>query len=1052
MNDKIIINTISKLHFTIVSALSFIFLTLSLLFILLQNGVYIQNISLPNLQIKKLYIKWNEKLNISIQEAKIIKNSKKTNTKIGTEQVNKFFKSLLLFDNWFERIEVNKIIFNNINASFKYIDGQEGFLSASSKDFSFRSSLFFESHYFNAKIEEFHDYKRKIKINGNIIFDSYYNMEILSALNININNDINLTVYALADKEKLSYKIDSKENIKSIKHTIEMLGMPKEVKYWVYDAIKISDIELKSAYGWIEFDNLAKALKNLHVLAIANNLEYRYNPKLEAVITKKTELEFKDGILFIRPKDAYQYGFYLNKSWLKIDFSKKEELLTLFLLFEGKVNKDLLNLLHTYKIDLPFLQNSGNVDTNLKIEVGLRNIDVTAKGDFFTKKANFNYLGLDIDIFNARIFLHNYDVKIDKMHSKYKNIATADVDVRFNAKKNEGTIDFDVQDVNFKEIGLSLKKRKTPLKVAYEISNKQDTIDVENSSWLFKGKDVNVDRATIPFDLKTLVAQIPTTPLSVENIASAYASGTFSLNPIKADLDVDLLKFTLHDVEMDQSSASLKVKYDEKLIVTSNDKIRLNANNLDYALGDTVIEIGQEEFRVINSTVKIKDLADAKFSAKYIFKDEAGTIRLKKLKFKNKDLGEIFSSGDAIELNVMSNIKKTEIEAKNFNAQFTLKDRGWKLKFNSLKNIAVKSKLLQDYNVTNGDFTLYKNSTDKNIQFSANTKYPYKLLTLQNKPIENYIIRGYIDNKTKDIFLNINSSVDVQVSEEIKVTANKIGINLDEILNYVKDRNSSSSQGKNIIFNSKDCYLYISNDRHAISDNMHLQYFKNIVSAQLKHKNGNAGFELKDGKFYLYGDDFNDEFMDKLFALSDFKGGKLSFSMAGSTEDYNGLMHVKNTTIIDYKVLNNVLAFVNTIPSLVTFSIPGYSKNGLEVKSAYINFHSKDDVFDISDISLDSKEMDIVGRGTASFVKNNIDIKLNLKTDLGSSISKIPVVGYILLGEDSISTSMRISGKLNNPDVKSLIAKDIVVAPLNIIKRTLLLPFHLFEKEKEEKK
>ncbi|NOR57098.1 MAG: hypothetical protein GQ474_01075, partial [Sulfurimonas sp.] len=936
------------------------------------------NISLPNLQVKKLYIKWNEKLNISIQEAKIIKNSKETKTDISLEEVNKFFKSLLLFDNWFESIEINNILFNDISASFKYQDGKDGFLTASSKNFSFRSSLFFESHYFNAKIEEFHDYKRKIKITGNLIFDGYYNIELLSALNVNINNDIKLKVYVLADKKKLSYTVDSKKSIKSIKHTIEMLGMPKEVKYWAYDAIKTSDIDLKSAYGWVDYDKLSEAYKNVRVLAIANNLEYIYNPELEPVVTKKTKLEFKDGVLFIRPKDAYQYGFYLDKSWLKIDFSKKEELLTLFLLFEGKVNKDLLNLLKTYKIDLPFLQNSGSVDTNLKIEVGLRNVDVTAKGDFFTKKANFNYLGLDIDIFNARIFLNNYDVKIDKMHSKYKDIATADVDVRFDAKKSEGTIDFDVEDINFKDLNLRLKKADTPLKVTYKISNKQDTIDAHNSTWIFKGKDVEVDRLTIPFDLKTLVAQIPTTPLRIKNLASAYASGTFALNPIRADFDVDLLKFVLHDVKMDQSSASLKVIYDEKLIITSNEKIRLNANNLDYVLGDTVLEIGQEEFKILNSTAKIKDLASAKFSAQYIFKNDSGTIKLKKLKFKNKDLGDIFSSDNEIKLHVMSNNKKTEIEAKEFNAQFMLKDKGWRLKFNSLKNISNKSKLLQDYNVTNGNFTLYKNHTDKDIQFSANTKYPYKLLVVQNKPIENYMIKGHIDKNTKDILLNVNSSVDVRVSKEIKVTANKIGLNIDEILNYVNDRNSTGEAGKNIIFDSKDCYVYISKDRHAISDTIQLQYFNNIVSAQLEHKNGHAGFEFKEGKFYLYGDDFNDRFMDKLFALSKFKDGKLSFSMHGKTNDYNGLMHIKNTTILDYKILNNILAFVNTIPSLVTFSLPGYSKKGLEVKRAYINFNSKDDVFDITDISLDSKEMDIVGRGTASFAKNEIDIDLNL--------------------------------------------------------------------------
>lgn len=1020
----------------------------------MQNGVYIQNISIPNLKVKKLYIKWNEKLNISIQEITIIKKSKNEKTDISAKKANKFFKSLLLFDRWFEKVEINKIKFNAITGSFKYVEGDEGFLTASSKDFSLKTSLYFESQYFNARIEEFHDYKRKIKITGNIVLDNYYNLELISDLDVDINNDILLKTYAIADEEKLSYKLISKKKIKNIKHTVEILEMPKELKYWVYDAVKASYIELKSAYGWINYDKLDEAYKNVRALAVVSDLKYSYNPKLEPVISKETELEFKDSVLYIRPKKAYQYGFYLNKSWLKIDFSKKEELLTIFLLFKGKVNKDLLYLLKTYEIELPFLQNSGSVDTNLKIEVGLRNIDVTAKGDFFTKKANFNYLGLNIDIFNAHVFLHNYDVKIDKMHSKYEDIATANVDVRFNAKRNEGIIDFDVLDVNFKDLNLSLKSALKPLKVSYNISQKQDTITAENSSWLFKNKVVDVDELIMPFDLKTLTLQIPTTPLHINNLVSAYATGTFALNPIRANFDVDLLKFTLHDLKMDQSSASLQVVYDEKLFITSNDKIRFNANNLDYILTYTAIEIDQKEFKVLNSLASIEGLASAKFNAKYLFKDETGTINLRKLNFKNKALGEIFSSKDEIKLHVMSNQEKTEIEAKDINALFTLKDKGWNLKFKSLEKIAKKSELLQDYNVTNGYFSVYKNSTDKDIQLYAHTKYPYKLMVKNNKPIENYIIKGHMDKRSNDILLNINNSMDVRVSKEIKVTANKIGFNLDEILNYISDRDSNGEAGKNIIFDANNCYLYISENRHAISDTIHLQYFNNITTAQLKHKKGYAGFKLKNHNFYLYGNNFNDEFMDKLFALSDFKGGNLSFSMAGAINDYNGLIHIKDTTIIEYKTLNNILAFVNTIPSLITFSLPGYSNNGLEVKSTYINFHSKDDIFNISDIALDSKEMDIVGKGSASFVNNSIDIDLTLKTDLGSSVSKIPIVGYILLGEDSISTSMKISGKLNDPDVKSLIVQDIAVAPLNIIKRTLLLPFHLFKSDEndEEKK
>jgi len=70
MNDKKIINIISTIYFIIVSFLIFIFLTLSVTFIVLQNGLYIDNISTPNLKIKQLYIKWNEKLNSSLKESR----------------------------------------------------------------------------------------------------------------------------------------------------------------------------------------------------------------------------------------------------------------------------------------------------------------------------------------------------------------------------------------------------------------------------------------------------------------------------------------------------------------------------------------------------------------------------------------------------------------------------------------------------------------------------------------------------------------------------------------------------------------------------------------------------------------------------------------------------------------------------------------------------------------------------------------------------------------------------------------------------------------------
>jgi hypothetical protein len=189
--------------------------------------------------------------------------------------------------------------------------------------------------------------------------------------------------------------------------------------------------------------------------------------------------------------------------------------------------------------------------------------------------------------------------------------------------------------------------------------------------------------------------------------------------------------------------------------------------------------------------------------------------------------------------------------------------------------------------------------------------------------------------------------------------------------------------------------------------------------------------------------------MENLFALSKFKDGSLDFSMSGTTEEYNGIFYVKDTTIIEYKILNNVLAFINTIPSLVTFSLPSYNTNGLYTKSAYMSFKAKDDIFHISDLYLDSEEVDILGRGVASIKQNSIDLKLNLKTDLGSSLSQVPIVGYLLFDENSVSTSLKVTGELSDPEVDSSLPSEIIVAPLNLIKRTLMLPQHLLQNNEQ---
>jgi hypothetical protein len=280
----------------------------------------------------------------------------------------------------------------------------------------------------------------------------------------------------------------------------------------------------------------------------------------------------------------------------------------------------------------------------------------------------------------------------------------------------------------------------------------------------------------------------------------------------------------------------------------------------------------------------------------------------------------------------------------------------------------------------------------------------------------------------------------------MKLSVHDTGIDLEETLAFIESI-TAQKQEQNIalalFINAKNCYIKLDNERVVLSDSIKVQYFKDILTAQLLYKNGKAGFKLQNREFHLYGYGFNDTFMQNLFSISKFKGGNLDFSISGNLNKYNGIFFVKNTRMLDYVILNNVLAFINTVPSLATFSLPGYDKNGLLVNNAYMRFEAQNKHYTVSDLYIGSKEITIVGKGDVDLNTNSIDLTMNLKTDLGSNLSKVPLVGYILLDGKSISTTLKVYGPLKDPKVETMLAQDIAVAPLNIIMRTLKLPYKL---------
>jgi len=1021
-----------------------------MLFIALQNGIFIENISTKQIKVKQLYIKWNEKLDVSVKEIELSSNNQTTKNSLEYKEIGHYLNSILYTRKWFNSIIIENIFFNDINTSFKYENKSHGFIVSSSKDIDLNASLSCQNSTLKISINKLSLKKEDINVKGSIYLDTK-DMKIYTNLDIDLLDEASLTLYSTLGRDNIFYKIKSNKKIKSIKNLIQFAHLPEAVNYWAYDAIiKMSSVKLYDIYGYIEYANIADAYKNIYVKAIVHDADYKYNPLLDAIHTQKIELEFTQGILNIRPIQAYSYGMFLNKSWLNIDFTKKEELLTLYLQFKAQLNHDVLGILEAYKIKLPFLQHSGVVDTDLKLKIGLREINVDVLGDFYTKKANFDYVGLNIDIADATIKLKNYDVTIKNMKANYKDIADASVNVIYNAKKSIGAIDFDFSKISIK--GLNLNKKYKALHAKYTIHPKGDIINVDSSKWKYQNKFLTLNKLAIPFNINDINITIPSTLMSVKNMGNAFISGKVNLHNFHSNLDVDVLNLSYNGMKFSHSKTPFKVLYDNKIKINSKNPIYFDFSDSKYKVDNFLLEIDDQMVSLKNISLEIGQYLTTKLYIKHNMKTNQAYISVNDFILKDPKSENILYKNKKILFTSHMNKDILTIGSEELNAKFTLKDSGWKLKCNSLKNLSKNSLFLEQLHFEDGDFTLYKYNKDNYFRFKSSINYPYKIFVKKNTPLEKNHLHGKI-YKDK-LYVNINNSIDIEVKDNIQINLNNSVINLKETIRAIKEIKfppSNNTNALNIIISANKSQLYYSKRRSILYDTLEVQYYNNILSAQLQYKKAKAGLQFFDKRFHIYGKGFNAKFMNQLISLSNFKNGALDFSIAGKTDDYKGVVFIRKTTMKDYKTLNNILAFINTVPSLVTFNVPGYSKNGIFVQNAYVNFDAKNNIFELNNIFLDSKEIDILGRGSVDFNKESLDLTLNLKTDLGSELSKVPLVGYVILGKDTLSTTLSIKGDLEKPKIKSLIAKDIIVAPLNIIKRTLLLPYELLTFQKEKK-
>ncbi len=1055
MNDSTIIKAISKVHSIIIDLLIFISITLFTIYFTLHIGLKLDNFILPGLKIEQLYIKWDEKIVVDIDSIKITKSNTESQFDFKSLDAKKLLKQSRVLDSFFSEVNIRHIQVNDMNATFRYKENYAGYIEVNGPTLKILADIDMNDHLLMLSVKEFSESSSKTTLYGSIVADTY-DHRMYADININVADTMPLKLLLLADQDKVRLWGKGAEVItKDLDPVVKMVGMHPAIEPWIAEYLRGKALHLDYFKGTLFYDNPISFLDTLDVEGHYQNVEYIFAPGYAPAIAPKVDLAFKKRTLYIYPRNATFYGQPGGKTWIKIDFETPDNpLLTVDVDLTARLTPKLTTWLKGYKINLPFYQTKGKTRVKLAIWVTLGDIEVSANGGFSTKSATFNFSDTDIDVKDVKVNLNNTDVDISSLEaSLMDNAVSADVSGKFNPVDEKGRFDITLKHVNFGEgeKAFSLDTSHSQLKFAYVLEPKADRLVIPKSYWQFNNRSITVNPVTAPFAFSTLSGSVPTTLVSSENSMKAYVTGDFNIKQLSTDLVVDLIKLQTSTLSLDQTNAPLQVTYKDGLFVKAEKRSNWKLNGSKFTLSSAMLSYKDNLINIDGAHIAISDILDSQIQGKYNLEDGHGKLVLKQL---HAQMGEqpLLDIHKDIEIYIQKDENEHLLEVPIFNLKFKANPDAWDMGIKNINHLSTYSPLLQEYNITAGSVYLHSKTDEEKITAYGYLPYPYQILVKDNKPVDEIEFTGYYEKDQLHLFVNNDIHIKLKY-KRLTVKAEKVGIDIFALLDFIGDHPASdTAKTKNnfkVDMEVTQSYLYVNKERRALADKLLLQYKDNRVNAQLLHgKNGGAFLEYYDKKFFIYGDNFNDRFMDGLAEFSDFKGGRLGFYLTGKDDKIEGVVKITDTIIKDYKSLNNVFALLNTIPALVTFSVPHYNAKGLKVQEGYASFSIEEKIMKIKGFHVNADELAFNGSGTVNIDTMTHNVEMSLVTEATSNLAKIPLLGYILVGkeENTATTTLTMSGPLEDPVIKNTLAKDIGVGSFNILKRTLTFPVHYLDK------
>jgi len=1024
---------------------------------LLKHGFSFGQLSFGRTTVSNGYLVWNDKLELQLGTVVVDVEEHPGRHFLLPEITGEIVKAAGIASKIVSNFSIASLTVMGVDISvdFSQEERRTYRLKLSSQSTTLDALLGIDSEKVTAHIENLSDKQLGLNVSGEIRFDSSQK-NISGSLLTDIKNSFPVEINFETGDQRISFNGTEAGAITDIRPLVDLFGLQKNITKWFTDYLTARRYHLVSFSGNYEFGNPLSLFHSFEAEIALDDVEYIFEPDLEPIYDDHPRAYFKNGVLDIQPTNPVFYGHDGGDSWVDINFNDFDNfVLTAHIKARTIADQGILNLLSYYSIDLPFLQVEGETESDLNMEIVLSTEEISGEGTFWIDEGTILYDGEEFGVNDTRFSLKDSEVLLEQINVSFEDIFVAHVTGKVLADKDVWDLDIDFEKLAFDlgESKLTLDMSMTPPDVRYHASPDGHFLETTESFWKLDATPLILGSLRAAVDLNRLSAQIPPVSLTMTSGIAAEISGYLSMRDKRADLLCDLLKYRVNDLRLEQPSIRLGVKYVDGLQIRTEDPAQWSLSNVPLTVYPSEMVYADNVLTTAASSFRYGNFFKSRLTGEFNMLTRQGTLYLSGIEVTHEGLATKLDVGEQTLVLVREKEGTFVIDFDELDLQImTDQQNNWSAEFGDLSKIYERSELLRTYNIRSGSVSISSASGNKPFYFRADIVSPYSLL-LEDGAIRNRLfISGSLTEEGVSAVINTNIHINYE-NNTLDIRSWDVGYDITEVKKLVDQLLPSNGdreenhQGINVRLIAEDSNIVLSPQTRLPADKIFLEYGGQGVTVSLEHGEGIIELERIGGISFFNGENLNDEFMTALLQGSYVQGGTLALAGMGTEDEVSAVIEVEETVLMNSKTLNNIMVLLNTIPALVTLSVPEYETKGLAIRSAVAGIQYSQGQVEVKSISVDSPVLQATGKGLIDLSQKTIDMDIQLTSQAGKNLRKIPVVGYVVAGkEEDTSATFTVSGSLENPEVKTSVMEEIVTMPIDILYRTLNLPIHLVKK------